>query len=338
MPPHATKNELAAPYGLATSATVPSNSILAQMRAYASIARPDHWIKNVFMLLGSAIAMVLHRDALTSSMIGSVLLGLLATSLIASSNYVLNEILDAKTDAVHPDKRYRPIPRGLVSVRGAYAEWLALGIIGLGMSALINLPFALSALALWIMGIIYNVPPVRSKEIPIVDVLSESVNNPIRLLLGWYAVGEATIPPSSILLAYWMLGAFLMAAKRLGEWREIRDGAILAAYRHSFRWYTEDRLMVSMVMYVAGFMFFFAVVMTKYHPELILSAPVLMVLVGYIVRLSFQPRSPVQHPERLLTEPYFVAFAILSLVVIFALSMVSIPPLKHVLGLDGREW
>ncbi len=31
------------------------------------------------------------------------------------------------------------------------------------------------------MGLVHNVPPVRSKELPYIDVLSESVNNPIRL-------------------------------------------------------------------------------------------------------------------------------------------------------------
>ena len=49
---------------------------------------------------------------------------------------------------------------------------------------LINPYFTAAALALWVMGIAYNVPPVRTKEIPYLDVLSKSVNNPLRLLLG----------------------------------------------------------------------------------------------------------------------------------------------------------
>src|SRR5258708_16297192 len=36
--------------------------------------------------------------------------------LLASSNYVLNEILDARTDREHPVKRRRPIPSGRVRI------------------------------------------------------------------------------------------------------------------------------------------------------------------------------------------------------------------------------
>ena len=73
------------------------------------------------------------------------------------------------------------------------------------------------------MGIIYNVRPIRSKDRIYLDVLSESINNPLRLLLGWSAVLAGMLPPSSILMAYWMGGAFLMAVKRYAEYRFIND-------------------------------------------------------------------------------------------------------------------
>ena len=40
------------------------------------------------------------------------------------------------------------------------------------------------------MGVVYNVKPLRSKDLPIFDVLSESVNNPIRFLIGWYLMNN----------------------------------------------------------------------------------------------------------------------------------------------------
>ncbi|MGB8609686.1 MAG: hypothetical protein WCE28_32205, partial [Bradyrhizobium sp.] len=145
-------------------------------------------------------------------------------------------------------------------------------------------------------------------------------------------------PPSSMLIAYWMLGAFFMAGKRLAEYRELDNPGMAARYRRSFAWYTEDRLVISMIMYGSGFMFFFAVVVTKYHPELILSAPFLMGLMGYVTKLSFDPDSIVQHPEKLFKRPWFLAYALYCVALMLMLSLVSIPSIRTLLGLTGRSW
>ena len=76
------------------------------------------------------------------------------------------------------------MPSGQVWLPLAYAEWILLGASGLALAAVLNRPFLFAGLFLLVMGMIYNVPPVRSKELPYLDVLSEAINNPIRLLLG----------------------------------------------------------------------------------------------------------------------------------------------------------
>src|SRR5262245_11450349 len=63
--------------------------------AYLSMARPDHWFKNVFMALGVLLAYFCHPEVFGAETILAILWAVLATCLIASSNYVLNEILDA---------------------------------------------------------------------------------------------------------------------------------------------------------------------------------------------------------------------------------------------------
>ena len=307
-------------------------------RGYVSIARPDHWVKNVFMFIGTGAVFVIHPEALRWSALVPFLTGLGATCLIASSNYVLNEILDAERDAKHPDKKLRPLASGMLSRRVAYAEWIAIAALGLTLAWRVNIFFFFSGLWLWVMGIIYNVPPIRSKEAPIIDVLSEAINNPIRFLLGWFAVGVLMFPPSSLLLAYWFLGAFFMAGKRLAEYREIGDPAVAAAYRKSFAWYTQERLIVTMLSYASGFMFFFAVIMTKYHPELILSVPFLMVLMGYVTSLTFEPDSIVQNPERLFTRPRFLLYGVFCMGLLLLLALVRIPGIRAFLGLEGPQW
>ena len=163
--------------------------------SYIAIARPDHWFKNVFMLLGVLLAFFMEPDIVTRAWIVDLSLAVAATCLIASSNYVINEILDAPLDRLHPTKRLRPIPAGRVNLRIAYMEWAVIGIAGLGLAGRVNQPFFISGAALWIAGLLYNVRPIRTKDIPYIDVLSESINNPIRLLLGWFALIPDKIPP-----------------------------------------------------------------------------------------------------------------------------------------------
>ena len=101
---------------------------------YIQIARIDHWFKNVFMLLGVLLALFYEPALFTWTGALRVSVALLATCLVASSNYVLNEILDAPSDWKHPVKSLRPIPSGQVIVSWAYAEWVLLGVIGLAMA------------------------------------------------------------------------------------------------------------------------------------------------------------------------------------------------------------
>ena len=80
--------------------------------SYIQIARVDHWFKNVFMLLGVLLAFFYEPALFTWTGILQVGYALFATCLIASSNYVLNELLDAPSDRFHPVKKYRPVPIG----------------------------------------------------------------------------------------------------------------------------------------------------------------------------------------------------------------------------------
>src|SRR3954454_1000815 len=106
-------------------------SALGGIKPYLAIARPDHWFKNVFMALGVLLAFFYHPGLLGRGTLAQILWAVGTTCLIASSNYVLNEILDAPTDRSHPVKRLRPIPSGLVQLPIAYAEWILLGAAGL---------------------------------------------------------------------------------------------------------------------------------------------------------------------------------------------------------------
>jgi decaprenyl-phosphate phosphoribosyltransferase len=300
---------------------------LSTLAAYAAIARPDHWFKNVFMVVGIVLGCFYRPDFLATSNPWVFLLALAATCLVASSNYVINEVLDAPTDRHHPLKCSRPIPSGRVKVGWAYVEWVLLAVAGGAIAAMVNVPFLATAAWLWLMGIVYNVRPMRSKELPYLDVLSEAINNPIRLLLGWFVVDPSQVPPLSLVISYWMVGAFFMATKRFAEYRWLGDPAKAAAYRSSFRGYDEGTLLVSMFFYATAAALFLGVFIIRCHLELILSIPLIAGFFGSYLRVALKPGSSVQAPEKLYKERGLMVYLVICVVVFLGLMFVDIPVL-----------
>jgi hypothetical protein len=198
-------------------------------------------------------------------------------------------------------------------------------LAGMALASTLGRYFFLSAAALWIMGCIYNIRPLRSKDLPYVDVLSESINNPLRFCLGWYSVVTVMLPPASLLVSYWMLGCYFMSLKRFSEYRQIADPAKAASYRKSFAHYSEESLLNSATFYAAACMLFFGAFMMRYRIELILSFPLVAWLMAVYFSLSFRHESAVQNPEHLYSEPRLMIPLFLCVVLIGTLLFVDVP-------------
>src|SRR6185503_17340083 len=75
------------------------------LRGHISIMRIDHWFKNVFVLPGIIAAIGVDAANATDGIWLRIILGMASICLVASSNYVINEVLDAPSDLSHPIKR-----------------------------------------------------------------------------------------------------------------------------------------------------------------------------------------------------------------------------------------
>ena len=104
------------------------------LRGHIAIARIDHWFKNVFVLPGIIAAIGVDRFHVAPNIGQRIALGILSVCLVASSNYVVNEVLDAPSDRAHPVKFARPVPSGMVSIPLAYVQWIALMVIGVWLA------------------------------------------------------------------------------------------------------------------------------------------------------------------------------------------------------------
>jgi 4-hydroxybenzoate polyprenyltransferase len=294
------------------------------IKSYITIARPSHWFKNVAVLPGTVIA-ALFTNTPVSELAWPLLIGLISICLIASANYVINEWLDAKFDHFHPVKKNRPSVVGDVKAPLVYIEYVILSVAGPGLAMLISTHFFSTAIAFLIMGILYNVEPLRTKDRVYLDVLSESANNPIRLLLGWFIVTNQCMPPSSLILGYWMGGAFLMAIKRYAELQVIADPHASKLYRRTFGYYTKESLLVSAFFYGECSAFFLGVFLIKYRIELLFSLPFFAFLFSLYLHIGLKPNSIAQNPERLYREKFFILYVVILTIVVSVLLFLDLP-------------
>lgn len=301
----------------------------SRWRDHLGIARIDHWVKNIFMLPGTALAL-LFVDAPVGTLLGRSLIGFASLCLCASANYTINEFVDGEFDRFHPVKRTRPAALGLLDARLVALQYILLVVCGLGLAIVIGHDFAICSILLLVMGVIYNARPIRTKDRPYLDVLSEALNNPLRLLLGWFVIVDGTVPPSSILASYWLGGAFLMAVKRFNELRSIADPAAAGRYRLSFRHYSENLLLLSSFFYALCSSFFLGVFLIKYRIEFLLAFPLFALMFTWYLAIGLRPGSSAQAPERLYTERAFLAYVGIVALCMVALFFIDIPQM-HVL-------
>ena len=302
------------------------------MNAYVKAMRLGRWPRSLAIFVGSGSFFFLYRDSLLSAdarwLIGQGLFAFLLTWAISTANYIINEIVDAPYDAHHPTKQNRPLLKGEIKK----APFLFMGIILSFASLLLayayfNLPFFFSLLALLVAGFVYNIKPVRTKDIPFLDSISESANNPIRFLIGWFAFSLPSIwPPLSLLLCWWAFGNFLMIAKRLSEFRFLKDKA--GQYRNSLKKYTKKSLMFGMTFSAVIFFVTYLVLALIYDLRYFLYfSPFLGFYIYLFFKKTMKEDEVMEEPERLLSNPKFALYTLFLLIIYFLSAFLEKPHL-----------
>lgn len=82
------------------------------MANYISLMRPYQWSKNIFILAPAFFGFGQYAFGMVWA---NLILTLIAFCVLSSGMYVLNDIIDAKLDSLHPTKRFRPIPSGKIN-------------------------------------------------------------------------------------------------------------------------------------------------------------------------------------------------------------------------------
>jgi 4-hydroxybenzoate polyprenyltransferase len=170
--------------------------------------RPRQWTKNLLLFAGIVFAAKLGDawrwlDALAA---------FAAYCAASSAAYLVNDLRDAPHDRAHPVKRSRPIARGELSPRAAYALAGVLGMLAVALIAplgLVSLAFLAGFVAL------QAAYTLSLKHVVLIDVMVISALFVVRAAAGAAAVHVRISP--WLLLCTALLALFLALAKRRGE-------------------------------------------------------------------------------------------------------------------------
>lgn len=172
------------------------------------IARPIHWIKN-FALFG---ALLLTGTMFEKGLFKDVLMAFIAFSFATSATYIFNDLMDTKSDRLHPVKKDRPIASGKLPSFIAILEFLGFVLLSLTVAITVNdlfftiILFYLGLQALYSLGL---------KNIHVVDILIIATGFVLRVYAGAFVINAH--------LSVWFLlcvvsaSLFLAAGKRRAE-------------------------------------------------------------------------------------------------------------------------
>ena len=175
--------------------------------------RTHQWAKNVLLILP---LMLSHK--LSARTLIPALEAFLCFSFIASTNYLVNDLLDIESDRHHLKKRFRPFAAGDLSVSAGFA--IALVLIAATCALLPRLP---GVFALWLLVYLMTTSAYSFylKRVPLIDVLVLSGLYTLRILAGGAATTTAISPWLSSLAVFLFLS--LAMVKRFSELANLRD-------------------------------------------------------------------------------------------------------------------
>lgn len=178
------------------------------IRHIIKVARPTHWIKNIFVFLP-----VFFGGALLNTIeVVAAALTFMSFSLAASAIYCLNDIIDVDADRAHPVKCKRPIASGAITIPQAYGMMTVSLLISIVLMFLLPEGHAKSILVIIAYFVINVAYCLRLKEYAIIDVCIIASGFVLRILAGGYATGVHL--SKWIVLMTFLLTLFLAFAKR----------------------------------------------------------------------------------------------------------------------------
>ena len=179
------------------------------MKYYLSAFRPRQWTKNLIVFAAPFFNFEFRSEIWFSASYAFIIF-----CMISSSVYLINDSIDIKVDKKHPEKRFRPIASGKVSISTARTLSIFLVCLSVVSSSQISSLLTLIILLYFFIQIIYC---LKLKNQPILDIFCIASGFLLRGIAGLVA---AFLPISPwFLITIGLAALFLVIEKRKAELR-----------------------------------------------------------------------------------------------------------------------
>ena len=183
-------------------------------------ARPHYWIKNLLVFS----VLLFSGNLFNYKMLLPVLFTFIIFNFITSSIYILNDIVDVKSDSISPLKKSRPIANGSLSKKLSLTVSIIMALTLSLLSFFINIYLGIIIISYIILNILYS---FFLKKIIILDVFILSIGFFLRLIAGGAVV--------DIMPSYWLILCTLFLSLFFGFSKRYYELIILSSDKNKYR-------------------------------------------------------------------------------------------------------
>ncbi|MDO5538444.1 MAG: UbiA prenyltransferase family protein [Eubacteriales bacterium] len=249
-----------------------------QIANYINLIRLKQWIKN-----GIIFFPMFFSKQISAEIIFTSIIAFFSFSLLASSIYIYNDIIDVEKDRLHPIKCERPIAKGSIGIFQAKTISVCLVIIGYAI-LILNRQFDLETLLsvsviywmYYFLNIFYS---IKGKNIPLVDIAILASGFLLRLFFGAFITD---IKISNWLYMLVLFGAFYLGlGKRRNEFKRISENSKRIGSRTVLKFYTYSFLDKNMYLCLTLAIMFYALWCAEYQGKsnlLIFTIPLVLLI------------------------------------------------------------
>ena len=197
------------------------------------LARPAHWIKNIIVLLPVVFA---QRTGEAQAWL-SAGLAMVAFCLASSASYIFNDIRDREKDRLHPRKRNRPLPAGLIGTGPAAAAAVVCAAAGVAVAWSANTAVLAVIVAYLLLQSAYT---LWVKEKILADVICIALGFVLRAAGGAVAIPVQISP--WLFVCTFTLCLFMGFCKRCNELVTLGRPEEAGEHRRTLAHYTPELL------------------------------------------------------------------------------------------------